>query len=125
MIEIESKGSFKNLEAFLDKMSKPTIREILSQYGRKGVYALSTATPSESGISAESWDYKVDVRKGSYSITWTNSNVVDGVPVVILLQYGHATGTGGYVEGYDFINPAIKPVFNTISEEAWKAVKSA
>lgn len=125
MIAFESTGSFDKTEAFLTKMSKGDIFKALDKFGRVGVAALASATPVESGVSAASWNYEVTRSRGSYSISWTNSHMVDGVPLVILLQYGHGTGTGGYVRGRDFINPAAQPVFDQIATEVWKAVTSA
>lgn len=125
MITIEQKGSFKNTDNFLKSMSEKSIYKTLEKYAREGVSALSAATPVESGLSADSWDYEIKNIPGSYSITWTNTNLVNGVPVVILLQYGHGTKSGTYVEGIDFINPALRPIFNKISNEAWREVKSA
>ncbi len=125
MITIESKGSFAKTEAFFQAMKRKQIFSALDHYGRLGVSALQQATPVDSGQSARSWSYEI-LRDGkSYSIIWTNSNIVAGTPVVILLQYGHGTGTGGYVEGRDFINPAIQPIFDKISTEVWKVVTSA
>lgn len=125
MFSFESSGSFKNLEAFLKRAKNDEIFNKLDQFAREGVAALSVATPIDTGISADSWGYEVRKTRGSYSIIWTNTHVVDGRPIVILLQYGHGTGTGGYVEGRDFINPAMKPIFDRISENVWKAVTSA
>jgi len=125
VIVIESKGSFKNTEAFLKKMSKLSPEDILTKYAREGVLELSRSTPSKSGLTANSWNYQVLAKKGYYSITWTNSNVVDGVPIAILLQYGHGTGTGGYIEGYDYINPTLRPIFDKIADDVWNEVKSA
>lgn len=95
---------------------------ILEKYAKLGVSVLSSATPVDSSLTSQSWGYEVKVENGSYSITWTNSNVQNGVPVVILLQYGHATKNGGYVQGYDFINPSLRPVFDQLSNELWKEV---
>lgn len=125
MITFESSGSFKNTEAFLKRMSKGDIFQTLDAYGRQGVAALASATPSDSGVSADSWAYQVERKSGVYTITWTNSHMVAGVPIVILIQYGHGTGTGGYVQGRDFINPAIQPLFDKIANDVWKAVTSA
>lgn len=125
MITIESKGSFKKTESFLSKISGRSLYRSLDKYGREGVSALRSATPEESGLTATSWDYEITSSGGSYSITWLNTNVVEGIPIVILLQYGHGTGTGGYIKGQDFINPAIKPVFDRIAQDVWKAVTSA
>lgn len=125
MITFESSGSFSNAEKFLKRMSKGDIFSTLDGYGRQGVAALAAATPSESGASAAAWAYTIERKNGSYSITWTNGNMAAGVPVVILIQYGHGTGTGGYVQGRDFINPAIQPLFDKMANDVWKAVTSA
>lgn len=125
MITYESSGSFKNIEAFLGTMSKNDIFRQLDGYAREGVIALSNATPKDSGFTAQSWDYEIKSSKGKFEILWTNSNLINGVPVAILLQYGHGTGTGGYVRGQDYINPALKSVFDSIAERVWKAVTSA
>lgn len=125
MFSLESSGSFKKTETSLRRLSKAEMFAALEQYGREGVAALSNATPVDSGATAASWSYEVRKTFGSYSITWTNSHVVAGSPIVILLQYGHGTGTGGYVQGRDFINPAMKPVFDRIANAVWKAVTSA
>lgn len=106
-------------------MTKMEIMSVLNTYGQKGVMALSAATPLDSGLAAYSWDYEVSASGGTYTITWTNSDVENGFPVAIMLQYGYGTGTGGYVQGRDYINPAIRPIFDEISEKVWKAVTSA
>jgi len=126
MFSITSKGSPGKTEAYLAKVKNTNMAALLDRYGRMGVAALSNATPVDSGDSAHSWYYKV-VREGkSVTIEWHNSNVTqDGTPVVILLQYGHGTGTGGYVAGRDFINPAMRPVMDQIAAEVWKVVTSA
>lgn len=125
MFSFESSGSFKKTEAALKRMLKGDVFNALDQYAREGVAALANATPVDSGISAASWNYEVTKSFGFYSITWTNDHIVDGRPIVILLQYGHGTGTGGYVQGRDFINPAMKPIFDKIADKVWKAVTSA
>lgn len=125
MIEFSHQGDFKNLEKFLKAMKQNNLKKVLSQYGQKGVDALSAATPKDSGATAGSWDYSVEAGNGSISITWTNSVIVNGTPLVILLQYGHGTGTGGYVQGRDFINPAIQPIFDSIADGVWKVVTSS
>lgn len=125
MISFQSSGSFRKTEGFLKKMSKGEIFRTLERFGREGVAALASSTPSQSGMTAASWSYNITRTKSSFSIEWTNSHIVGGVPLVILLQYGHGTGTGGYVRGRDFINPALKPIFDRIADEAWKAVVSA
>lgn len=115
-------GSFKNIEEFLKHGSKVDVMAIMASHGEEGVKALSDATPIESGRAASSWGYKVTKKGAIYSIVWTNSDVEDGFPVVVMIQYGHGTGTGGWIEGIDFINPAIKPVVEKIADEILKAV---
>jgi hypothetical protein len=123
IISIESKGSFKRTEKFLERMQKQEIFAALEKYGEMGVQALASATPSATGETANSWYYTVSKKSGSYSLIWHNRHVdEDGVSVAVLIQYGHATGTGGYVQGRDFINPAIRPIFDQIAAEVWKAV---
>lgn len=122
MVVFKHRGSFNNTEKFLKGATKINYRQILESYGREGVNALASATPVDSGVTANSWDYEVTIGKGSYSIAWTNSNVRDGVPIAIILQYGHGTGTGGYVQGRDYINPAIKPIFDKIAKSVWREV---
>jgi hypothetical protein len=106
-------------------MSKLDIQGILDSAGREGVAALAAATPVESGLAENSWDYEVSGGGGVYTITWTNSDVENGFPVAIMLQYGHGTGTGGYVQGRDYINPAIRPIFDKIANDVWKVVTSS
>jgi len=125
MITFTSKGSFRNTEAFLKRMSKGDIFSSLDHYGQRGVDALSNATPRESGLTAESWRYEIKKKRGLYQIIWYNSHLEDGRPIAILLQYGHATGTGGYVQGRDYINPAIQPIFDQIANDVWKVVTSS
>lgn len=124
MIKISVKGDFKNTRKFLSNYSTSLITKILKKYGQEGVDALSAATPVDTGLTASSWSYSITVSKDFCSITWNNSNVVDHVPIALVLQYGHATRNGGYVEGIDYINPALKPVFDKILNETWKEVKS-
>lgn len=123
MITFESNGDFKKTQQFLDRMAREEHMAILNHYGQVGVDALASATPTDSGLTATSWTYTIEKKQGKYSIVWHNTNVVDGVPVAILIQYGHGTGTGGWVEGRDYINPAIRPIFDMITEEVWKQVK--
>lgn len=122
-IVFSSSGSFTNAEAFLQRMSKADIRKVLEKYGKLGLTALREATPIDTSVSSASWSYKVEKSKGFWSLSWHNQNrTSQGVPVVILIQYGHGTGTGGYVAGQDFINPAIKPLFDRIVSEVRKEV---
>lgn len=125
MISMRSTGSFSKTESALKRMRKPDILSILQSGGREGVSALVRATPIDSGLAADSWDFVVSSDRGRYTITWTNNDVENGFPVAIMLQYGYGTGTGGYVQGRDYINPAIQPIFDSIADKVWKAVTSA
>lgn len=123
MINIRQKGDFKNLSSFLEKAKEKLNLGLLDKYGREGVAALQAATPKDTGKTSKSWYYKIERKNGSVSLTFHNSNQNKGVPIAIILQYGHATRNGGYVEGVDYINPALRPIFDKIAEEAWKEVK--
>lgn len=125
MLSITHSGSFSKTESFLKSMSKLNVLSILNKYGMEGVSALSRATPVSSGIAASSWSYQANVSGSGYSITWSNTNVENGFPVAIMLQYGYGTGTGGYVQGRDYINPAIRPIFDKIADEVWRVVTTA
>lgn len=122
MITISQKGDFSKLTGYLERLKNVVKLGDLDKYGREGVAALSAATPKDSGLTANSWYYKIEREGGSVSITFHNSNINKGVPIAIILQYGHGTRNGGYVEGVDYINPAIQPLFNKIAEDAWKEV---
>lgn len=122
MISISQKGDFSKLTSFLERIKNIIKIGDLDKYGREGVAALSAATPKDSGLTANSWYYEIERGKDSVSISFYNSNVNKGVPIAIILQYGHGTRNGGYVEGIDYINPAIQPIFNKIAEDAWKEV---
>lgn len=124
MLTIRQKGDFAKLTRYLVKLDKTIKFADLDKYGREGVAALSSATPVDTGLTASSWYYEVERTKGSAKITFYNSNVHRGINIAIILQYGHGTGTGGWVEGRDYINPAIQPIFNRIAENAWKEVTS-
>jgi Bacteriophage HK97-gp10, putative tail-component len=125
MITISSKGEFKDTTAFLEHMSKGQIFKALDKYGQIGVSALTSATPKDTGDTAHSWSYEVLKQGSTYSIIWNNDNVVDGRPIAILIQYGHATGKGGYVQGRDYINPALRAVFDQIANDVWQEVTNA
>lgn len=125
MISFTVTGSTKRTEAFLRKVSKGDIFQSLDSSAREGVSALIAGTPVESGLAADSWGYEIEHSRGSVTIKWTNTDVENGFPVAIMLQYGHGTGTGGYVHGQDYINPAMRPVFDRIADQVWKAVTSA
>lgn len=122
MISFHQKGDFSKLTGFLEKSREIVKFGILDKYGSEGVAALSAATPVDSGETANSWSYEVTNKDGVAVITFHNSNIQNGTPIAIILQYGHATKNGGYVQGRDYINPAIRPIFNKIVEEAWKEV---
>lgn len=125
MISVTTKGDFKNFNKFVKHMSRRDYLKIVEKYARMGVEALSEATPIDTGETASQWDYEIHTTKGSTKIVWTNDNVTkDGTPIPILLQFGHATKDGGYVEGIDFINPALAPVFKNMVEQVWKEVTS-
>nr|DAG05183.1 MAG TPA: type I neck protein [Siphoviridae sp. ctSXZ3] len=124
MLYVTSEGDFNKTQRFLAKLAKPNIIERLKAYGSMGVDALAAATPKDSGKTSGSWGYEVKQSGKTYSIVWTNTNVVNGVPIAVILQYGHGTGTGGYVKGRDYINPAIQPIMNRIAEDVWKVVSS-
>jgi len=124
-ISFNHRGNFNNTEKFLRGYNARKILNVLEKYGQRGVQVLSMTTPIDSGRTASSWNYTVGSSGDSYTITWTNSNLTTtGTPIAILIQYGHGTRQGGYVQGQDFINPALRPVFDTIVEEAWKEVRS-
>lgn len=117
VIKITQKGDFSNTEKFLEKLKGIFHKSKFDKYGQWGVQALSANTPVESGLTASSWYYEVSNTSSGVSITWLNRNVNKGVPIAIILQYGHGTGTGGYVQGRDYINPALKPVFDRIEQD--------
>lgn len=122
IIQFKQKGDFSKTESFLKKLRKLDLDSVLDKYGKLGVQALASATPAETGKTAASWDYKIEKGKGVVTITWTNSNVNNGVPIALLIQYGHGTGTGGYVQGRDYIKPAILPIFDQLADALWKEV---
>lgn len=122
MITFRHKGDFSKFTKYLERAKEVAKVGILDKYGREGVAALASATPVETGKTAASWYYKVEYNNGFAKISFCNSNVQNGVLIAIILQYGHGTGTGGWVEGRDYINPAIQPIFDKIVESAWKEV---
>lgn len=123
MITIKSKGDLSKTYKFLKRVSTRSFLNKLSKYGEEGVAALSAATPVDTGKTAASWSYEIAQTQTGITITWKNSNVVNGVPIALILQYGHGTRNGGYVQGRDYINPAIQPIFDKILDSAWKEVK--
>lgn len=122
MISFSNTGDFSKTLNFLGKASKGVTLSDLNRYGREGVNALSRSTPVDSGVTASSWAYKITTEKGKTTISWLNSNKVKGVPIAIILQYGHATKNGGWVQGRDYINSAIRPIFDKMADSAWKEV---
>lgn len=125
MIRFVHKGDFNHTEKFLKSMQKKDFDSILERYARDGVQVLAANTPTRSGKTAASWDFEIKRTGKSVSIYWTNSNINDGVNIAVIIQYGHGTGTGGYVQGIDYINPAIRPVFEKMADEIWKEVTSS
>lgn len=125
-VTFKTQGNLKKTWRFLRFVSKRSYYERIEEYAKKGVVALTLATPIDSGETASSWDYKINIDGQTTTVEWTNSSVTpDGIPIVILLQYGHATRNGGYVQGYDFINPALKPIFDQMVNDMWKEVRDA
>lgn len=122
MISFKQKGDFSKLTGFLERVKEAVKLGDLNRYGREGVELLASATPKESGLTANSWYYEITHENGSSSISFHNSNINKGVPIAIILQYGHGTRNGGWVEGIDYINPAIQPLFKKIAQDAWKEV---
>lgn len=122
MIRFRHKGDFSKTNRFLNKAKNIRFIANLDKYGREGVAALASATPVDTGKTAQSWYYKIEQTNGSVSLTFHNSNIQNGVPIAIILQYGHATGNGGWVQGRDYINPTIQPIFDEIVKKAWGEV---
>ncbi len=123
MIRFKQVGDFRKTRIFLDKCRDIAgMDSLYDKYGQKGVEALREATPRDTGKTAESWGYKVTKLPNAIQITWTNDNKVKGIPIAILLQYGHGTRNGGYVQGRDYINPALRPIFDELAEKLWKEV---
>ena len=125
VVTFKTSGDFNSVEKFLNRIKNLTqIRSVMEAGARAGVRALAAATPVESGLAANSWDYTISADGTGYRITWLNHDVENGFPVAIMLQYGYGTGTGGYVQGRDYINPAMRPIFDKIANDVWKVVTS-
>ncbi len=122
MISYTQKGDFSKTTRFLERAKEVVRMGDLDRYGQEGVAALASATPVDSGETANSWYYKIENKRGSVKISFCNSNIQNGVPIAIILQYGHGTRNGGWVEGRDYINPAIQPIFDKITNEMWREV---
>lgn len=123
-INITQKGDFKKTESFLNKLLHTSPEQILKKYGDIGVKALADNTPVDTGLTAASWSFSVDKNSTGYSLSFNNSNVVNGIPVAILIQHGHGTRGGTYVEGIDYINPALRPIFEQLADDIWKEVSN-
>lgn len=124
MLEVKATGDLARTLAYLDKLTTADLYRALNAAGARGVAALRSATPVESGRTASSWSYEVDRSRGGARISWLNTHIENGVPIAVILQYGHGTGTGGYVQGRDYINPALTGIFDQIAEDVWKVVQS-
>lgn len=122
MISFRQKGDFRKATRYLERLKQAAKLGVLDKYGREGVAALASATPIDTGETANSWYYTIENKKGSVSISFNNSNIQNGVSIALILQYGHGTGTGGWVQGRDYINPAIQPIFDRLADEAWREV---
>ena len=123
-IVFRHKGDLKKTEKYLKKLNEGKYFDCLNKYGAIGVDALAEATPKDSGLTASSWIYTIERTDSGIGIYWENTNENDGVNIAIILQYGHGTGTGGYVKGRDYINPALRPIFDEMAENVWKEVTS-
>lgn len=121
-VKVFHKGDFKKTEKFLEGARTFNLKNLLKRYGEAGVRALAAATPKDTGLTAESWGYEIQTSRDEARVIWTNSNVVEGIPIAIILQFGHGTGGGGYVQGRDYINPAMRNIFDQLADAAWKEV---
>ena len=122
LMTFKQQGDFKKFSSFLERMKKPLKKTTLDKYGKEGVQALMAATPVDTGLTASLWHYDINMSKDSSSISFYNDNIDNGVPIAIILNYGHGTRNGGYVKGRNYINPAIQPIFDKLAQEAWKEV---
>ena len=122
MITFRQKGDFSKVTRFLERAKEVVHLGDLDRYGREGVAALASATPVDTGLTANSWRYEIVNKKGVVEISFNNSNIQHGVPLAIILQYGHGTRNGGWVQGRDYINPAIQPIFDRIANDMWREV---
>lgn len=122
MISIKVSGSFKHVETFAHRIERQTQFAALGKYGAIGVRALAAATPEDTGLTAHSWSYEIVKKPGYYAIHWLNSDMQDKIPIAILIQYGHGTQNGGIIQGRDFINPAMRPIFDRMAAQMWKEV---
>lgn len=125
IVSFKHRGNFNKMEKFLNKITNKSYLNVLDECGQMGVSALAASTPVDSGVTASSWTYEIERSSGTTTISWLNTNENKGVNIAVILQYGHGTGTGGYVQGRDYINPAMRPVFDRIAELAWREVTSS
>lgn len=125
MFHVSSSGPYDKTKAYLERLKGDKVFDVLDSYGQLGVTALASATPVETGLTAESWGYEVSHSPGRHILSWHNTHEHNGVNIAIILQYGHGTGTGGYVEGIDYINPALRPLFDKMTEDIWREVTNA
>ena len=124
VIVFRQKGDWKKSRKFLKRCSNLNLDELLDRYGQEGVEALTKATPKDTGKTAASWSYEIKMDKSGATLCWKNGNIVDGVPIAVILQYGHGTRNGAYVQGVDYINPALAPIFSALADELWKEVRN-
>jgi hypothetical protein len=124
MIVFKHRGDFTNTKRFLSRAQRVNYLHILEEYAHKGILALAKATPVDTGLTSNSWDHEIRVSGSGFSISWTNSNVVSGVPIAIILQYGHGTRNGGYVQGRNYIKPAIRPILDKLANDLWREVSN-
>ena len=125
MFSATSVGSFNKTFTFLERLQGGKMFDNLNSYGQRGVDALAASTPVETGETSHGWGYQVAKRRGGVSISWFNTHNEDGVNIAVIIQYGHGTGTGGYVQGRDYINPAMRPIFDKILDDVWRQVTNA
>lgn len=123
MISFKQKGDFSKTISYLKKVRNPIPNSVLERYGKDGVAALSAATPKDTGLTADSWRYEIKRERTFVNLSFYNSNIQNGVPIAIIIQYGHATQNGVWIDGVDYINPAVKPIFEKLSNELWEEVK--
>lgn len=125
IINLSSSGSFEHVIKFLEKIRVLDISKILNKYGKLGVSQLEKYTPKRTGLTASSWTYDITYSATHASVSWHNTNINDGVQIAMLIQYGHGTRNGGYVQGIDYINPALEPIFSKMADDAWEEIKNA
>lgn len=125
MIKLSYTGDWDKTASFLKRASKMNIHHILQKYGEKGVEALKANTPKLTGVTSESWSYEIVKQNKGYTIRWNNSNIQNGVLIALIIQYGHGTRNGGYVQGIDYINPSLQPIFEQLANDAWKEVTNS